>query len=142
MQANRRRDTAPEWAVRRRLHARGLRYRVDFRVAPPLHVRPDIVFTKARVAIFIDGCFWHGCPLHGTSPKRNAQYWGPKIEGNAARDERDTFRLEQLGWLVLRFWEHEDPQTVAERIETAVSVCRTKLARQHLRTERVDQSAD
>lgn len=120
MQANRRKDTAPEWAVRRILHAHGLRYRVDYRVEPSLRVRPDIAFTRSRVVVFIDGCFWHSCPTHGTQPKRNAEYWGPKLAGNVARDQRDTSGLTQLGWHVLRFWEHDDPRVVAERIELAV----------------------
>ncbi|WP_415296883.1 hypothetical protein [Cellulosimicrobium sp. SJTW-1] len=86
MQAIRRRDTKPELAVRRVLHARGLRYRVDFAPLPGLRRRADIVFTRARVAVFIDGCFWHGCPEHGQQAfKRNIDYWPSKIAGNVAR---------------------------------------------------------
>lgn len=115
-----RRDTDPELAVRRTLHARGLRYRVDFPIRIPGHrlVRPDIVFTRARVAVFIDGCFWHGCPEHGKRPTiANAEYWVPKISGNVERDARHTALLEEAGWTVLRFWEHESPEAVADTIE-------------------------
>lgn len=120
MLANRRRDTLPELAVRRLVHAAGLRYRVDYRLAPPLRARPDIVFTRRRVAIFIDGCFWHGCPLHATSPKQNSGYWGPKLLRNKERDRETDQALTELGWKVLRFWEHEDPATVAANIEAVV----------------------
>lgn len=116
MQANRRRDTKPELAVRRVLHAAGLRYRVDFRLAPPLRARADIVFTKCRVAIFIDGCFWHSCPVHGSYPKRNAEYWLPKLARNVARDRETDSALEGMGWKVVRFWEHEAPGDVAVKI--------------------------
>lgn len=120
MLANKRRDTVTEMAVRRALHSRGLRYRVDYAPIPGLRRRADIVFTRARIAVFIDGCFWHGCPIHGTTPKRNAGYWGPKLAANAARD-RDTDRqLEAAGWRVFRFWEHEAPSEVADRTELAV----------------------
>lgn len=118
MLSNERRDTTTELAVRRLLHARGLRYRVDY---PPLtdqrRRRADIVFTRARIAVFIDGCFWHGCPEHATSPKRNVEYWGPKLAANRARDLDTNTRLEAAGWTVLRFWEHEDSRAVADLIE-------------------------
>lgn len=116
MKANRSRDTNPELAIRRRLHAMGLRYRVDFRLAPPLRTRADIVFTRKRLAVFVDGCFWHRCPLHSTPPRRNADYWGPKLDGNSARDRRTDAALADAGWRVLRVWEHEDPDAAAERI--------------------------
>lgn len=117
MRVNRRRDTGPELAVRSRLHARGWRYRVDFRLAPPLRARADIVFTRARVAIFIDGCFWHSCPLHGTAPKANAEYWIPKLARNTERDRRTDEALAEMSWRVLRFWEHENPDDITARIE-------------------------
>jgi DNA mismatch endonuclease (patch repair protein) len=101
MAAIRRRDTGPERAVRSLLHARGLRYRVDLpiRLAGHRPIRPDIVFTRQRVAVFIDGCFWHGCPEHGQRPGiRNGAYWSPKIAGNAERDQRHTAALEAAGW--------------------------------------------
>lgn len=118
MRANRRRDTAPERRVRVLLHASGFRYRVDFpiRVDDGRPVRPDIAFTRARIAVFIDGCFWHGCPDHKGRPRTNAHYWGPKIEGNAERDRRQTRALAAAGWTVLRFWEHEAPEAVVNEI--------------------------
>ena len=121
MRANRRRDTSIELAIRRRLHAAGLRYRVDFPAdATDSRRRADIVFTKARVAIFVDGCFWHGCPEHFVEPKANVEYWRPKIAGNRARDHQSTSRLQESGWTVIRFWEHEDPDEVAAAIIATV----------------------
>lgn len=119
MQRNRGRDTSPELAVRRVLHAAGLRYRVDF---APLggRRRADIVFTRKRIAVFIDGCFWHGCPTHATRPKANADYWGPKLDRNIERDLETTASLQSEGWTVLRFWEHEASTEVAETISKAV----------------------
>jgi len=116
MLGNRRRDTAPELAVRRALHAAGLRYRVDYPLVFDRRRRADVVFTRQRVAVFIDGCFWHGCPDHSTTPKQNTDYWGPKLARNAAHDLDTTARLTADGWTVLRFWEHEDPQAVAASI--------------------------
>lgn len=116
MLGNRRRDTAPELAVRRRLHAAGLRYRVDFAPTSRKRRRADIVFTRLRIAIFIDGCFWHGCPKHRTSPKANSDYWGPKLLRNVERDRETTAALLADGWIVLRYWEHEDPAVVAADI--------------------------
>ncbi|MDN4614572.1 very short patch repair endonuclease [Leifsonia sp. F6_8S_P_1B] len=115
MQSNRGRDTAPELAVRTLLHRAGLRYRVDF---PPLggRRRADIVFTRVQLAVFIDGCFWHGCPQHATYPKANSDYWLPKLRTNIQRD-RDTDRLlRDAGWTVQRFWEHEAPESIAAAI--------------------------
>ncbi|WP_435079272.1 very short patch repair endonuclease [Clavibacter michiganensis] len=116
MRANKRRDTAPELAVRRILHARGHRYRVDLRVAMESRSRADIAFTRQRIAVFIDGCFWHGCPDHLHLPKSNADYWGPKLARNVERDGEVTALLTGLGWTVLRFWEHEPADAVAEAI--------------------------
>lgn len=116
MQGNRSQDTLPELRVRRLLHAAGLRFRVNSRPEPSLRVRADVVFTRARIAVFIDGCFWHGCPDHYRLPQRNAGYWLAKIDGNRARDESNTFALESSGWIVLRFWEHEVPDQVAALI--------------------------
>lgn len=121
MQANRSRDTQPELAVRRLLHRAGLRYRVA--VAPEVSVRrkADVVFTRRRIAVFIDGCFWHGCPEHGRREFRsNVEYWPSKIASNVARDTDTNSRLEALGWIVLRYWEHEDPAKVASRITSVV----------------------
>lgn len=121
MQANRRRDTSPELLIRQILHRRGLRYRVDFAPGVDKRRRADIVFTRARVAVFIDGCFWHGCPSHFVQPKSNAEYWESKIETNRQRDRDTTARLEKAGWTVLRFWEHHDPVQAADAIIAAWS---------------------
>lgn len=122
MQANRSRDTKPELDVRRALHRLGLRYRVAIAPEPALRRRADIVFTRARVAVFIDGCFWHGCPEHRrTVFNHNMEYWPAKIAANVARDADTTERLEQAGWQVLRFWEHEDSVVVAEKIRRTVT---------------------
>lgn len=120
MLGNRRRDTGPEMAVRKRLHASGLRYSVDYPLPFDRRRRADVVFPRLRIAVFIDGCFWHSCPEHGTSPKSNESYWTPKLARNAQRDADTTSRLEAEGWTVLRFWEHEDPLDVAARIESVV----------------------
>jgi DNA mismatch endonuclease (patch repair protein) len=121
MLGNRSRDTGPELLVRRALHARGLRFRVDLRPEPTLRTRADIVFTRRRIAVYIDGCFWHGCPVHGTSPKANADYWTPKLARNVERDRESTAALESLGWTVLRFWSHEPVDDVVERIAARVA---------------------
>ena len=120
MLGNRSRDTKPELLVRRSLHARGLRFRVDLRPEPAVRTRADIVFTRRRIAVYIDGCFWHGCPLHGTSPKAHAEYWTPKLARNVERDGESTAALEQRGWLVLRFWSHEPVAEVVDKIAAHV----------------------
>jgi len=120
MSSTGRRDTAPEIALRRELHARGLRFRVDRAVLPDRRRRVDIVFGPARVAAMIDGCFWHGCPEHGTSPKANAWFWRDKIATNQRRDRDTDLRLADAGWTVVRVWEHEDPVLAADRIEAIV----------------------
>jgi DNA mismatch endonuclease (patch repair protein) len=122
MQANRRRDTELERAVRSALFARGLRYRVDFPIRVPGHraIRADVVFPRRRVAVFIDGCFWHGCPEHGTTPATNQGYWAPKIAENRERDRRHSAVLHEAGWIVIRIWEHEDPEVAAEMVAVAV----------------------
>lgn len=119
MRSNRRRDTRPELAVRRLIHAAGLRYRVDF---APLggRRRADIVFTRKRIAVFIDGCYWHVCPIHATYPKRNSQYWLPKLQRNVIRDRETDELLQRAGWTVLRFWEHVPADEVAREIVAAV----------------------
>jgi DNA mismatch endonuclease (patch repair protein) len=98
------RDTAPELVLRRSLWADGLRYRVNYRIEG---VRVDIALTRYHLAIFVDGCFWHSCPLHGTKPKTNREFWAAKFRDNRARDRRQTRRLQRAGWTVLRLWEHE-----------------------------------
>jgi DNA mismatch endonuclease (patch repair protein) len=129
MRANRRRDTGPERAVRSLLHARGMRFRVDLpiRVGVFRPVRPDVVFTRARVCCFIDGCWWHGCPEHGRRrTSTNDDYWSAKIGRNLERDVEQRSALESAGWTVLRFWEHEDPAHVADAICVAVAAARSR----------------
>lgn len=122
MRGNRRRDTRPELAVRRRLHAMGLRYRVDFApIREVLRLRADIVFTRARVVVFIDGCYWHKCPDHYRPARRNVDFWTTKIEGNCERDALSDAALRDAGWTVLRFWEHEMPDDVASVIAEVVA---------------------
>jgi DNA mismatch endonuclease (patch repair protein) len=116
MRANRKRDTRPEIALRSVLHKRGARYKVDTKPDPNLRCRADVVFSRARVAVFIDGCFWHDCPTHGTHPTTNAKYWHAKIERNVARDRRNDVDLLALGWSVVRVWEHESPCEAADRV--------------------------
>jgi DNA mismatch endonuclease, patch repair protein len=108
MKANRRSDTKPEMALRRALHARGYRYRKDHRLdlSDGRRVRPDIVFTARRVAVFVDGCFWHACPEHGSKPKNNEWYWSPKLQRNVDRDRANDVALAEGGWQVVRLWEH------------------------------------
>ncbi|WP_449407124.1 very short patch repair endonuclease [Microbacterium maritypicum] len=117
MRSNRSRDTGPELAVRRELHRRGLRYRVDMRPIPGVRSRADIVFTRRRVAVYIDGCFWHQCPVHGTLPATNQDYWLPKLARNRERDIAVNTALRAAGWTVLRFWEHQAPHEVADVVE-------------------------
>ena len=124
MQLNKGRDTKPELAVRSLLHAAGLRYRVDRRPLPDFPRRADIVFGPAKVAVFIDGCYWHGCPEHYQAPETNAGYWSPKIEANMRRGRETGATLAAEGWLALRFWEHQDPAGCAEQIRSAVSARR------------------
>ena len=108
--------TSPEMALRRELHRLGLRYRLHLAPVPDLRRRADIVFPTQRVAVFVDGCFWHGCPEHGTQPKQHAEYWSTKIARNQARDLDTTARFEAAGWIVMRVWEHEDASQAAEKI--------------------------
>jgi len=117
MRAVRRRGTVPEVALRRELHRRGLRYRVDHWPVASLRTRADIVFTRARVAVFVDGCFWHGCPVHWTRPASNTQWWLDKIERNMQRDSAATQALTAYGWRVVRVWEHDDLVLAATRIQ-------------------------
>lgn len=112
MQSNRGRDTKPEVRLRRELHALGLRFRVATRPVPEIRRTADVVFTRARIAVFVDGCFWHGCPTHHTVAKTNAEFWAAKVEGNRRRDRETDELLRAQGWLVIRIWEHEALETV------------------------------
>ncbi len=116
MQGNRKRDTRPELALRSELHRRGLRYRIDAKPLESLRCRADIVFRRHKVAVFVDGCFWHDCPEHGTSPRTNASYWRAKIARNVERDRHNDAELSAAGWAVIRVWEHEMPVDAADRI--------------------------
>lgn len=119
-----RRDTAPELAVRRRLHSLGLRYRVAYPVPGQGRRTIDIAFTRAKFAVFIDGCFWHGCPTHGTSPRSNSEWWREKIDANQTRDRGTEELLVGIGWTYLRFWEHDDPHEVTRSITSEIARCR------------------
>lgn len=116
MQVQRTRDTAPELALRRLLHAAGLRYRVGVPPLPGLRQRADVVFTRAKVAVFVHGCFWHACPVHGRQPRANASWWTDKLAHNVARDAETRRRLEEAGWDVVTLWEHDDPEEAAQRV--------------------------
>lgn len=119
MKAQRRRDTGPELALRKELWRRGLRYRVDHKVEGRRR-RVDIVFIGARIAVFVDGCFWHSCPAHATKPKANQEWWRAKLAANVDRDRLTDQALTLAGWTVIRVWEHEDVLSAADRIEAAV----------------------
>jgi len=125
MQAQRTRDTAPELAVRRLLHAQGLRFRIDRAPLPGLRRRADIVFGPAKVAVFIDGCFWHACRLHGNNPRANSEYWAPKLASNARRDADTDAQLRAAEWVVVRMWEHDSPESIAT---AAAAVVRSRLS--------------
>jgi DNA mismatch endonuclease (patch repair protein) len=120
MLATRRRDTAAEVAIRAALEAYGLVYEVDRAILPEIRRRADLLFGRERVAAFVDGCFWHACPLHATWPKKNAAWWRAKIEANQQRDADTDRRLAEAGWAVIRVWEHEDPVEAATRIAAIV----------------------
>ena len=107
-------DTRPELELRRELHRRGLRFRVNVRGLPGT---PDIAFTRARIAVFCDGCFWHACPEHGVLPKSNRSWWRQKLERNTERDREKDAALRELGWEPVHVWEHEDPEATAEELE-------------------------
>jgi DNA mismatch endonuclease, patch repair protein len=115
-----RRDTRPELELRRALHTRGLRYRVDTPPVDGLRGRADILFPGSRVAVYVDGCFWHSCPTHGVLPKGNREWWRAKLAATVKRDRTTDATLRGLGWEVVRVWEHEDPAAAADRIEAVV----------------------
>lgn len=120
MVANRGRDTSPELNLRRELHARGLRFFVNRRPVPGLKRTADVVFPRSRIAVFVDGCFWHGCPVHYTAPRTNGEYWAAKVNSNRERDIETTRALELEGWRVIRIWEHESVESAARLVEHRV----------------------
>jgi DNA mismatch endonuclease, patch repair protein len=118
MKGNRRIDTRPEVALRSALHRRGLRFRKEVALRPGQRLRRvDIVFPAVRLAVFVDGCFWHRCPEHGNQPRANTGYWSVKLHRNSERDKQVTRELEAAGWSVIRVWEHEDPREAAARVD-------------------------
>lgn len=118
MKGNRRADTKPEIALRSALHRRGLRFRKDVALRPVQRLRRvDIVFPAVKLAVFVDGCFWHGCPEHGNRPRVNTRYWSVKLARNVARDTLVNNELMEAGWTVVRVWEHEDVHEAAARVE-------------------------
>lgn len=120
MSRQRTRDTAPEILLRRELHRRGLRYRVDAPLPGMPRRRADLLFTRAKVAVFVDGCFWHGCPEHKTGPINNGAWWAAKLARNVERDRETGDHLSSLKWTALRVWEHEDMKHAAADIERTV----------------------
>jgi DNA mismatch endonuclease (patch repair protein) len=136
MKANRRTDTKPELALRHALHRLGYRYRKDYRLDLDggRRVRPDIVFTARKLAVFVDGCFWHACPEHGSKPKNNEWYWSPKLVGNVERDQLNDTSLKLAGWTVVRLWEHvpvdEAVATVVSALTAAGAVAKASSAAQ------------
>lgn len=128
MQGNRSRDTGPEMAVRRLLHAAGFRYRVSVRPEPGLRRTADIVFTKLKVAVFVDGCYWHGCPQHCRLTASNYDYWAEKIDTNKQRDAQTNAQLRSAGWKVLRYWEHIPVADVVTEIVDTLKQCEEERA--------------
>lgn len=121
MRAQRTQGTGPEIALRRELHRRGFRFYVHRQPLPQLRRVADLVFPRARLAVFVDGCFWHYCPSHGSLPATNHDWWQSKLEGNRRRDRDTDRRLEAAGWAVVRVWEHESPSLAADRVATALA---------------------
>jgi len=119
-----RRESAPERALRSLLHARGLRFRKDHAPLPGLRCRADLTFTRDRLVVFVDGCFWHRCPQHGSSPKANGAWWRSKLDGNVARDRRNDKALRAAGWTVLRLWAHESTEAMADVVQDALEEAR------------------
>ncbi|MGW4112637.1 very short patch repair endonuclease [Actinosynnema sp. NPDC004786] len=126
MRGNRGRDTTPELRLRAALHAHGLRYRVSVRPLPELRRTADVVFTRERLAVFVDGCFWHGCPEHYRPAKKNSEFWGTKILDNQRRDAETNQALIERGWTVIRCWEHEDTDAIVNQVVTALGRAATQ----------------
>jgi DNA mismatch endonuclease (patch repair protein) len=130
MKSNRRSDTGPERLLRSAMHARGLRFRKDYRIdLSELRVRADVAFPRVRVAVFVDGCFWHRCPDHASDPRNNAEFWERKLSGNVERDRRVDVALEADGWTVIRCWEHEPASVAAEKVAAVVDRMAAEAAR-------------
>jgi DNA mismatch endonuclease (patch repair protein) len=129
MQGNRGANTKPEVALRSALHAAGLRFRKNLRLdVGSMKVRPDVVFTRAKAAVFIDGCYWHSCPMHGRRiGGRNDDYWSAKMARNVERDHKQDQMLREAGWMVLRFWEHERPSEIALTVREALAAHATSV---------------
>ena len=127
MAAVRQKGTAPEVALRRELYKSGLRYRVNFAVLKKPRRVADVAFPGLKIAVFVDGCFWHGCPQHATWPKQNAEFWRQKIEANRQRDADTNARLRDGGWMVLRIWEHESPIEASKPVVHMVTAARSRL---------------
>lgn len=128
-------DTGPEMALRRELHRRGLRFRLHRKIDFDRRRSIDIVFPKEKVAVFVDGCFWHYCPEHAVLPKNNAEFWRAKLEANRSRDVATTRELEACGWRVVRVWEHQHPSDAAAEIDAVVSELRANVAISAARTD-------
>jgi DNA mismatch endonuclease, patch repair protein len=124
MQGNRGTDTRPEVALRSALHRLGLRFFKNRRPVMSIRHRADVVFPTRQVAVFVDGCFWHCCPEHGNTPRTNSEYWRAELDRNRERDERVDVLLAAAGWRVIRIWEHEHPESAAERVRAAVEAAR------------------
>lgn len=120
MQRTKQRDTAAEMVVRRAAHAAGLRYRVNVRPIAEVRSRADLVFSRAKVAVYVDGCFWHRCPIHGTEPSKNSAYWSAKLDRNVERDRRVDALLKNAGWIVVRIWEHVEADEAVRLIRRAL----------------------
>jgi len=120
MQANRSRDTGPEMAVRHELFRRGMRYRVAYKPLKNSRRTVDIAFPRLKIAVLVDGCFWHGCPEHLRAPSTHTDFWNQKIESTVCRDKETTQMLTEAGWQVMRFWEHENYVDVADRIQQVI----------------------
>ncbi|QCW81038.1 very short patch repair endonuclease [Methylotuvimicrobium buryatense] len=118
--------TKAEMALRKALQRSGLRYRVNYQVLKKPRRIADVAFTKLKIAIFVDGCFWHGCPEHASWPKSNAEFWQHKIEANRARDADTDAKLKEIGWTVIRVWEHECPEMAADKINAVIDVKRSE----------------
>jgi DNA mismatch endonuclease (patch repair protein) len=127
MRGNRSTDTSAEIALRRELHRLGLRYRVNTAPVSGVRCRADVVFTRRKVAVFVDGCFWHSCSEHGTAPRTNSAYWNAKLRRNVERDRANDAALARAGWTVVRVWEHEVPESAARRVAAVVRLDEVRL---------------